>query len=141
MKSKIIFSKADISLAYTKKSKLKNLINQLFNEEGVLLESLNYIFCSDDFLLNINKKFLNHNYYTDIITFSLSDKELPIIGEAYLSIERIKENAILYNIPFSKEFERVVIHGALHLCGYKDKTQKQITQIRNKEEYYLNKLF
>lgn len=140
MKNKIIFSKADVSLLYTKRTKLKHLIRQLFAEEGILLDSLSYIFCSDDFLLNINMEFLNHNYYTDIITFSLAEPDMPIIGEAYLSIDRIIENANQYNIPFDRELERVVIHGALHLCGYKDKTKKEIALIRSKEEYYLHKI-
>lgn len=140
MRNKITFNNADKVLMYNKKSKLKQQINLLFMEEGVQLESLTYIFCSDNFLLNINSEFLQHHYFTDIITFSLADAKQPVIGEAYISIDRVKDNAEQFHSTFKQELERVVIHGALHLCGYSDKTKKQIAIIRAKEDYYLKKL-
>ena len=117
---------------------IKKLIASVFRKEGVKLGSLNYIFCTDKRLLKINQDFLKHDYYTDIITFELSPKGLPIEGEIYISIDRVKENAITEETSFKQELLRVILHGALHLCGYKDKTAAQVTLIRQKEEFYLS---
>ena len=117
---------------------LKLFINRLFKEEGKALHSLNIIFCSDEYLLAINKLHLQHNFYTDIITFDLSEKDSQfIIGELYISIDRVKENAFSLSINFSTELLRVIFHGALHLCGFKDKTKTDIKNMRDKEEEYL----
>ena len=117
---------------------LKLFINRLFKEEGKVLHSLNIIFCSDEYLLAINKLHLQHNFYTDIITFDLSEKDSQfIIGELYISIDRVKENAFSLSINFSTELLRVIFHGALHLCGFKDKTKTDIKKMRDKEEEYL----
>jgi len=117
---------------------IKKLIAFVFRKEGVKLGSLNYIFCTDKRLLKINQDFLKHDYYTDIITFELSPKGLPIEGEIYISVDRVKENAITEETSFKQELLRVILHGALHLCGYKDKTAAQVTLIRQKEEFYLS---
>jgi len=117
---------------------IKKLIASVFRKEGVKLGSLNYIFCTDKRLLKINQDFLKHDYYTDIITFELSPKGLPIEGEIYISVDRVKENAITEETSFKQELLRVILHGALHLCGYKDKTAAQVTLIRQKEEFYLS---
>ena len=97
---------------------------------------LNYIFCSDTYILQINNDFLQHDYYTDIITFDLSENEATI-GELYIGIETVKSNSILHGVPFNEEMLRVLFHGALHLCGYGDKRKSEITIMRQKEEYYL----
>jgi len=117
---------------------IKKLIASVFRKEGKKLGSLNYIFCTDKRLLKINQDFLKHDYYTDIITFELSPKGLPIEGEIYISVDRVKENAITEETSFKQELLRVILHGALHLCGYKDKTAAQVTLIRQKEEFYLS---
>ena len=87
-------------------------------------------------MLNINRSALNHDYYTDIITFPLSNKNQPIVAEIYVSVDRVKDNAIQLRQSFAQELSRVIAHGALHLCGYKDKTKKDIAKIRSKEDYY-----
>jgi probable rRNA maturation factor len=117
---------------------LKNFIIQLFATEGHALQSIDYILCSDTELLEINRKFLQHDYYTDIITFNLSDAP-QIVGEVYISTDRVKENAKHFGIPFSEELYRVMFHGALHLCGYKDKKASEKKEMRAKEDEYLKK--
>ncbi|HQW03710.1 MAG TPA: rRNA maturation RNase YbeY, partial [Saprospiraceae bacterium] len=92
----------------------------------------------DEFLLEINRNHLDHDYYTDIITFPLNDN--PLIAEIYISIDRVQENATGLNIPFEDELHRVMIHGVLHLCGYDDHEEEDIRVIRKKEEFYLKKL-
>lgn len=116
--------------------KLTEFICKLFKKEGYTLESLDYIFCSDEYLLKINQDFLQHDDYTDIITFDLSESE-AVVGEIYISIERVQENARLHGQSFSDELLRVIFHGALHLCGYKDKTQKDKMLMTRMEDYYL----
>jgi len=119
---------------------LKKFIQSIFKLEKVKAGDISYIFCSDDYLLNINKEFLNHDYYTDIITFDLSDKiSSSKIGEIYISIDRVRENAKLYKLAFTKELHRVIFHGILHLCGYKDKSAQEKNIIRAKEDFYLGK--
>nr|WP_243745597.1 rRNA maturation RNase YbeY [Segetibacter sp. 3557_3] len=121
-----------------KSAKLKSFIERIFEGERQGLERLDYIFCSDEYLLDINRSFLNHDYYTDIVTFDLSAASgSPIIGELYISIDRVVENAGLLNCDVQHELLRVIFHGSLHLCGYKDKTKSEITGIREREDYYL----
>jgi rRNA maturation RNase YbeY len=122
-----------------KRTELKNYISNIFKKEKRRLRSLEFIFCSDDYLLRINRQFLNHDYYTDIISFDLSDETPGIVGEIYISIDRVKENASRLGITFREELHRIMIHGALHLCGYKDKFRKQIQLMREKEDFYLRR--
>lgn len=103
--------------------------------------SLTYIFCSDEYLLGINRQFLRHDYYTDIISFNLAAKKAPVEGEIYISLDRVKDNARQLKLPFKQELHRVIFHGALHLCGYKDKLRKDITLMRKMEDFYLKKYF
>lgn len=117
---------------------LKTFIDTLFTSEATKLESLSYIFCSDEYLLSLNRQFLHHDDYTDIVTFNLAADGLPVIGECYISIDRIKDNASLYNTTLKKELLRVIFHGALHLCGYTDKLQHDVLLMRNKEDHYLH---
>ncbi len=124
---------------FCNRKRLKEFLFFLFIKEHRKLFTLDYIFCSDDFLLEINKRYLSHDDLTDIITFDLSEKKgsSPITGEIYISIERVKDNAQTFNTSFGDELLRVIFHGALHLCGYKDKTPPHSRQMRSKEDHYL----
>jgi probable rRNA maturation factor len=108
-------------------------IKKVIKQEGKKCGELLYFFCSDKYLLRINKDFLKHNTYTDIVTFDYSEAG-TIAGEIYVSIDRIKENAAIYKQPFNKELKRVLIHGVLHLCGYTDKTEALKKKMRQKED-------
>jgi probable rRNA maturation factor len=121
--------------------RLKAFINRLFKEEGFKLGSLTYVFCSDEYLLKLNQQFLKHDYYTDIITFDLSIKDKEKDGEIYISIDRVKDNAQNINRDFNNELHRVIFHGALHLCGYKDKLKKAIEEMKAAEDHYLKLYF
>lgn len=122
--------------AFTNRTAIKDFLRFLFKKEKTALQSLNYIFCSDDYLLEINKKYLKHDYYTDIITFDLSEGP-AITGEIYISLDRVRDNAKQFNTSFKQELHRVIFHGALHLCGYKDKTKTEVALMRDKEQQYL----
>ena len=117
-------------------TRLKTFLAGIFKKEGFKLESLNYVFCNDAQLLKINQSYLHHKTLTDIITFDLSENDAKI-GEIYISVERVRENAAFFNNSFKLELVRVMIHGILHLCGYSDKTQKQKAEIRKMEDKYL----
>lgn len=106
-------------------------------EEGKAVEAIDYIFCSDEFLLEINKKYLDHNFYTDIITFPLNND--PIEANVFISIVRVTENAQLYKQSFEDELHRVIVHGLLHMIGYNDKNELDEKEMRKKEDYYLAK--
>jgi probable rRNA maturation factor len=124
------------------RSKLKKYIIRIGKLEGIAIESIHIIFCSDDYLLSINKDFLQHDYYTDIITFDLSEPgSSQKCAEIYISIDRVRSNAIDYQTTIKKELHRVIFHGILHLCGFKDKNNKQQQQMRLKEEEYLSDYF
>jgi len=124
------------------KKRLKAFIFSLFKKEGKLLANMNIIFCSDEYLLEINKQHLQHDFYTDIITFDLSErKNGPITAELYISIDRVKDNALIQTTKLSDEIHRVIFHGSLHLCGYGDKSRKDIIIMRAKEEEYLRLYF
>lgn len=118
---------------------LKKFIALIFKIEKRELACLNYIFCTDKRLLEINRQYLKHDYYTDTITFELSGTGQPVEGEVYISVDRVRDNAGKMNESFSAELLRVMFHSALHLCGYKDKTASQIKKIREKEDFYLNR--
>lgn len=126
---------------FNNRTQLKHFIGSLFLNENTPLQELSYVFCSDKYLFSYNTKYLNHNTFTDIITFSLAEPKTPVIGDIYISIDRVKENAFSLSIPFYKELHRVIFHGALHLCGYKDKSKSHIQVMRKKEDYYLSQYF
>ncbi len=105
---------------------------------GKDLAELNYIFTSDNNLLNINRLYLNHDYYTDILTFDNSEKKNDIEGDIFISTERVKENAGQYGVPFEEELARIMIHGVLHLAGYDDKTKEEKTLMRKMENKFLS---
>jgi probable rRNA maturation factor len=129
------FFETPVTLA--NRTTVKKQIASIFKSEGVRLHNLNYIFTTDSRVLKINQDFLKHNTYTDIITFELNRKGHPIDGEIYISVDRVRENARTFDVSLKKELLRVILHGVLHLCGYKDKTPAQIKKIRLKEEFYL----
>ena len=130
----------EVAFSLPDRRQLKESIARLFKNERKLAKSLNYIFCTDDYLLSINQGFLNHDTYTDIITFELSTDPTVIEGEIYISIDRVKENAKQFDQFLIRELKRVMVHGALHLCGYDDHSKKQKEQMRNLEDKYLNLL-
>ena len=113
-----------------------NKISYIIENEGFKEGNIVLIFCSDDYLLDINIEHLSHNYYTDIITFPFTHHE-NLAGDLFISIDRVKANAINENISFNRELERVICHGILHLCGYNDKTDIEIKEMRFKENFYL----
>lgn len=133
---KIFFNYANISLKYIQKKKLKKAVSDLFDSEHKFVERVDYIFCTDTYLLQLNQQYLNHDTLTDIITFDLSDNK-KLVAEIYISLERVIENAIIHQCSFEIELERVVFHGALHLCGYKDKTTPQKQKMTKAENKYL----
>jgi len=138
MNKRIRFNYADRKLNLSHKEHTKRVIELLFKKERLSLESLNYVFCSDDYLLKINQSFLKHNYFTDIITFDLSEPEQKSVqGEIYISIDRIKDNAQKLKNTFQDEALRVIFHGALHLCGHKDKSKEQQMTMRKLEDKYI----
>ena len=115
-----------------KEASYSRWINEVFKSENKRFEEINYIFCNDDYLLEINRQYLNHDYYTDIITFDNSVSSL-IMSDIYISVERVKENASDYGVEFLSELNRVMVHGVLHLCGYKDKTETEQQIMTTKE--------
>lgn len=133
----VYFRYADRSLQIPGKTAVKVFVASIFKKEKTTLGSVTYVFCSDVFLLQMNRDFLQHDYYTDIITFGLSEKGEPVEAEVYISLDRVKDNAATLGVVYRKELLRVIFHGALHLCGYKDKKKSEIAQMRHKEDHYL----
>lgn len=111
-------------------------LTSLVTQENKVLGDINIICCSDDYLLEMNRSHLNHDYYTDIITFDYCE-DSNVSGDLFISVDRIRENAALNNVLWVNEFARVCAHGVLHLCGYGDKTKKDQTIMRSKEDFYL----
>jgi len=120
---------------------LKKFLLTFFKTEGKRVEAINYIFCTDKYLLQINQAYLKHNTFTDIITFEISKTHQPLVADIYISVERVRENARTFESSFSRELHRVIFHGAFHLCGYQDKTIKQSLQIRKLEDQTLREYF
>ena len=120
---------------------LKGFIVSIFKKEKRPLESILFVFCDDKTLLSLNVQFLKHDYYTDILSFPLSGPLKPLIGEIYISVQRVRENAANLDSSFREELHRVILHGILHCCGLKDKTQADIRLMRKKEDRYLVSYF
>lgn len=116
---------------------LSNWISDLILEENLKHKEINYIFCTDDYLLEKNIKYLKHNELTDVITFDYTIGRL-LSGDIFISIERVVDNAVLYKVDIKEELHRVMAHGILHLCGYNDKSREEKALMRNKEDYYLS---
>jgi len=136
----INFFSEGINYKIKQKNKLRNWIRQSIENEGQKLNELNFIFCSDDYLLEINTKFLRHSTYTDIITFDNSEGYGCIKGDVFISIDRVRENALKYNLDEVDELHRVLIHGVLHLLGYKDKPKANKELMTSKENMNLDLL-
>lgn len=115
----------------------KQVLMQLVENEGFVLNELNLILCSDAYILNVNRTYLQHDYFTDIITFDNTDKKLSVEGDLFISIDTVRSNAKLFKTTIINELRRVMVHGALHLCGYNDKTDEEKVQMRLKEDEYL----
>lgn len=133
----VFFNYADVQLPFNKKRALKFFVFKLFTLEKKQIQRVDFVFCSDEFLLKLNQAHLQHDTLTDIITFDLSESKKNIVAEVYVSVERVMENAEIHKTTFASELQRVVFHGALHLCGYKDKTTKQLAEMRALEDKYL----
>ena len=140
-KAKVRFFSNDVQTSLRNRSTLKEFIESIFKKENKRLDFINYIFCSDKNLLTINKKFLNHDFYTDVITFNLSENNQHISAEVYVSIDRVRDNAKKIGTSINSELHRVLFHAALHLCGYDDKKKIEIERMRRKEEELLAKYF
>lgn len=117
----------------------KNWIKESATKEGYKIGDINYIFCDDEYLLQINKEYLQHDYYTDVIGFQYSERN-EISGDIYISVDRIEDNANQNKIEFKNELARVVIHGILHFMNYKDKTDKEAKKMRDVENHYISKI-
>lgn len=133
------FYYADRRFRFEGRTALKAFLVQLAREEGKELDTVNYIFCSDDFLLQINQEQLNHDTYTDIITFPYSGKGEPLVSDIFISVDRVRENAQTFCVSFAEELCRVIFHGLLHLCGYNDKTKAHQKEMRWREDYWLSR--
>jgi len=134
----IQFFTKDISFSLAKPRRTSNWIKLIAQKEKREVLDVSYIFCSDTYLLQLNQQFLNHNTLTDIITFDYSEGAKQLEGEIYISIDRVKENAGKFKVPFQDELDRVMIHGVLHLIGYKDKKPADKALMRKKEEASLS---
>ena len=121
------------------RSMVKRWITTSITSENKKAGDINFIFCSDDYLLKINRQYLSHDYFTDIITFDYVEKDI-ITGDVFISIDRVKENSGIYNVSFQTELHRVIIHGILHLLGYHDKKPDDKILMTQKEDYYLSRL-
>ncbi len=128
------------SISLSNRTKLKAFLVKLSEEEKTKVESLTIVFCSNQYLLDINKRFLKHDYYTDIITFDLTSKgSKEKTAEIYISTDQIRKNAADFNTTIGNELHRVIFHGVLHLCGYNDKSRRQKEKMTEKENKYLAK--
>ena len=136
--SGIFFTCHDIELDLHDAESWADWIHEVIEDEGFELARVDYIFCSDEFLLEVNRTHLDHDFYTDIITFPLNSN--PIMAEIYISIDRVKENAASFSKSFDDELHRVMIHGILHLVGYDDHEEDDVEIIRKKEEEYVGRL-
>lgn len=126
----------NIDFRIDNENKIESLIEKCLDEENKAACKLNYIFTNDEKILEINKKYLNHDYFTDVITFDYSDK-FRIKGDIFISVDTVKSNSEKFNVDFNEEMKRVIIHGLLHLCGYNDKFEEEKKKMTERENYYL----
>lgn len=139
MSVSITFHSEDVDFHLVNEKKRIKWIKDSIKNEAKKVGEISYIFCSDEYLHKMNLEYLNHDTYTDIITFDYTEENI-VSGDIFISIDRVKENAIKFKTHFENELSRVIIHGALHLMGYKDKTPQQKEQMRSKEDFYLSLL-
>jgi probable rRNA maturation factor len=138
---KIHFHFAFQPFALSNRTSLKSFIENIFMKEKCALVKLNFIFCSNREIKALNKRYLNHNYSTDILTFDFSKKDEAKISDIFISQEQVKQNSKEFKTSFKREIHRVIFHGVFHLCGYNDKTPKDKVSMRAREDYYLDKYF
>lgn len=134
----IQFHFADIQFSFPNRTTTKEMVLILFQQEETEIEHINYIFCTDEYLLGLNQQYLSHDTLTDIITFHYHQKGDPVHSDVYISWDRVKDNAVNFKTTYRRELHRVIFHGALHLCGYKDKTTKDQKLMRQMEDKYLS---
>jgi len=135
-----LFFTEDIDFKLKEKAKIRQWIVDTIKAEGFKrVAELSFILCSDTYLLDINKQYLNHDTFTDVVTFDSSEDEDVIAGDIFISVERIAENAAKFKVDLGDELHRVIIHGVLHLCGYHDKKPEDKTMMTSKENEYLEK--
>ncbi|RYE30231.1 MAG: rRNA maturation RNase YbeY [Sphingobacteriaceae bacterium] len=140
MPSKINFFTEEIDFKLKHKKQLRHWIEATITAENYVLKEVNYIFCNDAYLLKINQDYLQHDTYTDIITFDNSEVENEVVSDIFISVERVAENAQTFQLTVLQELYRVMIHGALHLSGYKDKSAKDKKLMTEKENFYLDRI-
>ena len=138
MSSHILFYSEDVNYLLLKKRNIRAWLRAVAQEEGRQTGEISYIFCSDDYLRNLNEQYLQATYFTDVITFDYCEDN-TVSGDIFISTDRVKENAKQFQQTFFSEMLRVILHGMLHLCGYKDKTKKEEAKMREMEDYYLQK--
>ena len=134
----IEFSLEDVNVPGLDSEHFVLWLEQVIVEEGLEVGDVNLIFCSDEALLKMNIDFLQHDYYTDIITFDYCEENI-VSGDLFISIDRVLDNSVELNTEYDSELKRVCVHGVLHLCGYKDKSDEDEKQMRVKEDFYLEK--
>jgi probable rRNA maturation factor len=139
--TKVQFHFLNRSFSFRDRTKLKSFLVRQLSREGIKSEAINFIFCNDAYLLELNKTHLKHNTLTDIITFELSVPGEPLIADIYISVERVRENAQVFKTPFVQEIHRVIFHGVLHLCGLKDKSSEEKKQMRAMEDLWISRYF
>ena len=138
MRSCIYFFKSDIRFRFFRSTQVSDWVKSIIRKEGKKCGELSIVFCSDDYLLDLNRRFLKHDYLTDVITFPSGEKFIS--GEIYISVDRVRENAAATGIGLQHELRRVIIHGVLHLLGYTDASKVQKTAMRLKEDACLSLL-
>lgn len=136
----IRFFNEDVPYKLTQKQATRQWLKQQAEAEGYTVGDLNYIFCSDDYVLQVNRDYLQHDYYTDIITFDQSEEDDKLEGDIFISVDRVTDNAQQVGVSAEQEMRRVLAHGMLHLCGYGDKTDEEAAQMRAKEEEWMARL-
>lgn len=136
----IRFFNEDVPYKLTQKQAIRQWLKQQAEAEGYSVGDLNYIFCSDDYVLQVNRDYLQHDYYTDIITFDQSEEDDKLEGDIFISVDRVADNAQQVGVSAEQEMRRVLAHGMLHLCGYGDKTDEEAAQMRAKEEEWMASL-
>lgn len=137
--SKIRFFSEETSFKFRQKTLVRQWVRETVKNEGYQPGELNFIFCPDDYLLSINRQYLKHDTLTDIVTFSNSEREGTIAGDIFISIDRVRENALRFEVTERDELHRVMVHGILHLCGYLDKKKEDKELMREREDFYLSR--
>lgn len=133
----VSFHSEQINFSISVESAVANWLRDVCVSEGKILAEVTYIFCSDDYLLEMNRQYLNHDYYTDVITFDYCEAD-DVAGDVFISVDRVSENAKNVGVSMSEELHRVMVHGLLHLLGYHDKEDSDKQQMKAKEDFYLS---